>query len=121
MRMDEFELIYERLTTETISQYEVNPEMKDVDMRTSLRACGWDKPKNSLDSSIEWLFVDFESGDRAERLSTIQNVAIEHIINDFGKDHHCVNDQRGLSLIPQELFSQLNSECFKFKQIVKSI
>ena len=120
-RMDEFEEIYDNLTVGSVTEFEANPQMMDIDLRTSLQAYGWEKPKDSLDSTIEWLNIDFELGQQPEVSSVTHNVAAEYMLIDFGDVFHYTNDRRGLSLIPQHLASKLPPEKLMLNQVIKSI
>ena len=91
-KMDEFASIYEQMTVSNIGYYKENPEANDIDLRTTLERAGWSTTTSSLDKTIEWMAVDFELGEKAERCSTFLNVANEWMLIEFGDVFHYTTD-----------------------------
>jgi hypothetical protein len=90
--MQQFDDLFEKLTNEAIQHYKADTSAADTDLRSWLSKVGWQTPTTSLDQAIEWLYVDFELGELAEKCSTILNVAEEWMLIDFGEVFHYTND-----------------------------
>ena len=92
LRMEQFEDLYEQLTAQAIEHFKANREASDTDLREWLAKVGWPTPASNLDQAIEWLHVDFELGEVAEKCSTLLNVAGEWMLIDFGEVFHYTTD-----------------------------
>lgn len=94
---------------------------EDTTIRLALEEVGWKGPKSTIEAAVEWLAVDFELGDTADKASFAYNITGEYTQDHFGETDYLISDKRGFSSVIDHMAKGLKENSIKTGQIVNTI
>jgi polyamine oxidase len=118
---DEFDEKFEEICANEKPLSTHSSTTEDTTIRLALEEVGWKGPKSTIDAAVEWLVVDFELGDSADKASFAHNIKGEYTQDHFGETDYLISDKRGFSSVIDHMAKGLKENCIKTSQIVTTI